>query len=234
MARTGSRYALLLAARPFVKSSSHKGKLIPLNARNKPRQQRSIQRSREILEITASLLEKVGFDDLTTILIAKELGISVGTLYHYFPNKYAIMYAIAEQWLAEYSSALETMKDWDIEGRSLNWFCESSVELLSSVYESQRGIMPLISAITAVPELRALDESHDELVIKQLSIILKRLGIKRTAIERARVSFIMLEMTHALLVVSLEQSGKQKQGTLADIARMLTVLIDNSTTAAHR
>ena len=60
-------------------------------SRAQPVQKRAQERRNLILGITAELLEEVGQDDLTTILVAKRAGVSVGTLYHYFPNKYAIM-----------------------------------------------------------------------------------------------------------------------------------------------
>ena len=68
-----------------------------LTPRNAPIQKRALERRAKILEVTAELLEEVGQDDLTTILVAKRAEMSVGTLYHYFPNKYAILYALAEQ-----------------------------------------------------------------------------------------------------------------------------------------
>ena len=74
-----------------------------LSPRNQPVQRRAMARRNQILTATAELLEEVGQDDLTTILVAKRVGISVGTLYHYFPNKYAIMCALAEQWVNELS-----------------------------------------------------------------------------------------------------------------------------------
>ena len=77
-----------------------------LTPRNKPVQERALKQITNILETTAQLLEQVGQDDLTTILVAKHAGISVGTLYHYFPNKYAIMYALAEQWVDEMETAI--------------------------------------------------------------------------------------------------------------------------------
>ena len=60
----------------------------PLQRRRAPRQKRAQKRINEILEATARLLARVGLDDLTTVLIARELGISVGSVYHYFPNKF--------------------------------------------------------------------------------------------------------------------------------------------------
>ncbi len=62
--------------------------------RTSPVQGRSKLRSKQIIDVTSELLERVGFDDLNTIVIAKEVGISIGSLYHYFPNKHAILYAM--------------------------------------------------------------------------------------------------------------------------------------------
>ncbi|MGO3346672.1 MAG: TetR/AcrR family transcriptional regulator [Marinomonas sp.] len=62
-----------------------------LAPRNDPVQNRFIRRSKQIIDVTGELLERVGLDDLNTIIIAKEVGISIGSLYHYFPNKYAIL-----------------------------------------------------------------------------------------------------------------------------------------------
>ena len=67
-----------------------------LAPRSQRKQARSKQRAEEIMRATAALLDEVGFDDLTTILIAKDLGISVGSLYHYFPNKQSILDAIRQ------------------------------------------------------------------------------------------------------------------------------------------
>jgi AcrR family transcriptional regulator len=53
-----------------------------MGQQRRPMQQRSRQRRVEILKTTAALLERVGFDDQTTKLIAHELKIYVGSLYH--------------------------------------------------------------------------------------------------------------------------------------------------------
>ena len=55
---------------PKERQEKRKSELSP---RRKPMQQRARERTQQILDITARLLEEVGIDDLTTILIAKEL-----------------------------------------------------------------------------------------------------------------------------------------------------------------
>lgn len=191
-----------------------------------PVQLRSFQRREEILQTTAALLERVGFDDLTTILIAKELGISVGSLYHYFPNKQAILYALGEQWLAEQTLALEEIAARDVESLDLATFVDVAFTRMLAVYREQRGLLPLVQAMWAVPELRDLDERHDEVVIGHLADMFRRLGLEHRKNERERRGRLMLELTHALFITIVEQSGARAARSTADLKALGIALLE--------
>ena len=51
----------------------------------------------ELLTKCFNLFAQRGYANVTTRQIAKELGVSTGTLYHYFPNKQALFEQLAEQ-----------------------------------------------------------------------------------------------------------------------------------------
>ena len=51
-----------------------------------------------ISEATIQVLLAVGLDRLTTTRVAERAGVSVGTLYQYYPNKQALLYAGRERW----------------------------------------------------------------------------------------------------------------------------------------
>jgi len=57
-----------------------------------------------MLEATARVLVKRGFDGLTTNLVAHTAGVSVGTLYQYFPNKAALVGALIEKHVEDMSA----------------------------------------------------------------------------------------------------------------------------------
>ncbi|WBU53029.1 TetR/AcrR family transcriptional regulator [Paracoccus sp. SCSIO 75233] len=63
----------------------------PLSPRKHPRQQRSRATCEAILEAAARILETGGAGSLTTNLVAERAGVSIGSLYQYFPNKEAIL-----------------------------------------------------------------------------------------------------------------------------------------------
>lgn len=54
-----------------------------------------------ILEATTQLLEENGVQSLTTNHVAKRAGVSIGTLYQYFPDKQALLDAILSQHLVQ-------------------------------------------------------------------------------------------------------------------------------------
>jgi len=60
-----------------------------------------------ILEATLQVLIEVGKARLTTTRVANRAGVSVGTLYQYFPNKSAALQAVLERHLNEVTAAVE-------------------------------------------------------------------------------------------------------------------------------
>ncbi len=81
--------------------SKRKKRTEPLEPRKTPVQARSIESVRIILEAAAQVFEKHGYAAGTTNRIAKRAGVSIGTLYQYFPNKEAIAVALIERHLVE-------------------------------------------------------------------------------------------------------------------------------------
>lgn len=65
--------------------------------RRQPVQQRSTIRVAKMLDAAAELLDEVGYESLTTTLIAKRAGVAVGSLYQFFPDKRAVVQALTQR-----------------------------------------------------------------------------------------------------------------------------------------
>nr|WP_152992323.1 TetR/AcrR family transcriptional regulator [Nonomuraea pusilla] len=72
-----------------------------LTPRKQPRQQRSRETVAVILEAAAQLFQRHGYAGATTNKIAERAGVSIGSLYQYFPNKDALLVALAEHYLTQ-------------------------------------------------------------------------------------------------------------------------------------
>ncbi len=69
----------------------------PLATKLRPSQARSQDTFELILETAGQLLERVGFEQLTTNLICEAAGLSPPALYRYFPNKYAVLKELGDR-----------------------------------------------------------------------------------------------------------------------------------------
>lgn len=68
-----------------------------VKARKSPVQARSAETLRSIVEAAARILETDGLEGYTTNAVAKRAGVSVGSLYQYFPGKDALTAALIER-----------------------------------------------------------------------------------------------------------------------------------------
>ena len=80
-----------------------------LEPRKTPVQARSAASVSAILEATIQVLLSVGKERLTTTRVAARAGVSVGTLYQYFPNKSALLQAVVKRHFSEITNAIEAV-----------------------------------------------------------------------------------------------------------------------------
>lgn len=81
--------------------------LLELEPRKTPQQSRSVITVQAIYDATIQVLLKAGYERLTTVRVAERAGVSVGTLYQYFPNKQSLLFAVLEQHMDRVTRAVE-------------------------------------------------------------------------------------------------------------------------------
>jgi AcrR family transcriptional regulator len=62
--------------------------------RRVPVQGRSVARVKRMLDACAQLVDEVGYEALTTTLLAERAGVAIGSVYQFFPDKRAIVQAL--------------------------------------------------------------------------------------------------------------------------------------------
>jgi AcrR family transcriptional regulator len=80
-----------------------------LSPRKKPLQARAVVTLDAIFEATIQLLVANGIRRLTTTRVAERAGVSVGTMYQYFPSKEALVYSLNERYLEILATRIEAM-----------------------------------------------------------------------------------------------------------------------------
>lgn len=62
--------------------------------RNEPVQARSTARLAALLDSAAAVIDEIGYERLTTAMVAERAGASIGTVYRYFPDRIAVLQAL--------------------------------------------------------------------------------------------------------------------------------------------
>ena len=126
------------------------------NPRKKASQARSRATVNALIEATARILVKEGFDKASTNRVAEVAGVSVGSLYQYFPSKEALVAAVIERHSQE---ILQTVRGElaDIETQPL----KQGVRKLIAVAVKAHRVNPKLHRVVAeqIPRVGKLEKA---------------------------------------------------------------------------
>jgi AcrR family transcriptional regulator len=76
---------------PGVVEAANPGQV---SLRNEPVQARSTARLAALMDAAAAVVDEIGYERLTTAMVAERAGASIGTVYRYFPDRIAVLQAL--------------------------------------------------------------------------------------------------------------------------------------------
>jgi len=124
-----------------------------IEQRRTPVQDRSRERVELILNESANLIMEVGVQGVKTSEIARRANISLASLYRYFPNKSAIVKALAERHMEKLSGVLkEFANELDVDEGF-----DRLIDDYALFFHSEPGYKEIWSGVEAMPELQELD-----------------------------------------------------------------------------
>lgn len=126
----------------------------PTAPRKTPQQERSKFMVNSILDATARVLVEVGFARLSTNLVADRAGVSIGSLYQYFPSREALVAGVGRRYAEEKRNKLESLL-YKTSGKNLR----ADIALVVNAIEAAQAADPELSyaLVREVPKLGELD-----------------------------------------------------------------------------
>jgi AcrR family transcriptional regulator len=156
-----------------------------------------------IFEATVQLLVEGGVQRLTTTRVAERAGVSIGTLYQYFPHKESLVYALNERYLQALAVKIEAVCasrrgapiDDMVEGLvETYWRAKTEqADVTRALYRSVAELdnQPLIDAFagrvdaaTSAMFASATDAKFTDLTSVNLTLLTVIFGAVRSAFER--------------------------------------------------
>ena len=152
------------------------GATLELQPRKRPAQKRAEVTINHILDTTAQLIEEVGLEGFNTNLLAKRADLKVGTIYRYFPNKFAILNALLQRWADLVLEAVAIFKNLADPAKDWRKIISSVVVTYSVGARKQPNFIAIRRAMQAAPELRSIEK---KLVDDLSKVIVEGLKVRR-------------------------------------------------------
>jgi AcrR family transcriptional regulator len=199
--------------------------------RRKPVQQRSAQRVEKMLSACAELIDEVGYDGLTTTLIAERAGVAVGSLYQFFPDKRAVVQELTLRNLDRFVRTVSARFDQlELE----HWW--DAVDAVFDVYLTMHREVPAFSRLHFgdVVDLRLLDPSKDNNAViaeKLTGLIAEEFGLDPA--ELLLPLAVAVEAADAVLHLAFRRDPVGEPTLVAEAKELVRGYLSNRMPGGH-
>jgi AcrR family transcriptional regulator len=189
--------------------------------RRQPQQARGTRRIAELLDAADRVFAAVGYEGATTNAIAREAGASVGSLYQFFPDKEALLLALALRYRAALHAIHDRVFTAETARLPLSELYDRVVETLAAFHRAHPGFRSLFHGSATVPALAAAAATlHQECVGRVESMMAHSLPDTEPA-RRRLLADLNVTALKALLPLADSGNARFRAKVLAEIKRML-------------
>jgi AcrR family transcriptional regulator len=141
--------------------------------RRVPVQGRSLARVNRMLDACAALLDEGGYEGLTTTQVADRAGVAIGSLYQFFPDKRAIVQALAMRNLEAYVARVQARL---ASGAGGDWLetVEAAIDDFIDMHRTTPGFRTLRFGDVVDRNLIDEERDNDTVIAEELSLLMVR------------------------------------------------------------
>lgn len=188
--------------------------------RRNPVQQRSRERMKNILAVASALIARYGSDQLKMSEVAEGAGISIGSLYQYFPDKSAIIRSLAQYYNEESRRCIEEA----LAGVSTVAELEKAyIDLLEQYYGLFRAkpvMRDIWSGMQADKQLIELELAESRICGAMLADAMARAHGETDAGRHASTAFMIWQLGEAVMRLAISVDEREGERIVEDFKRM--------------
>ena len=197
--------------------------------RREPRQARSQERVNRILEVAQEMFATEGYAGTTTNAIAAQAKVPIGSLYQFFPDKVAILQALAIRYTARLHQQLTILLDSaEIAALPLPEYVERLIDTTDQFFTENPGYHAIfMQAQGAIPELNEVERAADIKLIKDLSTAFAQRNPFLTQEDCEIIGFVAIKVIGNLLWLSIDQEKTLRQRLVVETKRLALSYLQN-------
>jgi len=188
--------------------------------RRVPVQGRSVARVQRMLDACAELVDEVGYEGLTTTLLAERAEVAIGSVYQFFPDKRAIVQALAMRNMDAY---LQNLSVRFADGAFAHWWdgVDAAIDEYIAMHRSMPGFRTL--HFGDVVDLHLLDAERDNnaVIAERLAhLLVERFGVAEG--ERLRFALqIAVEAADSLIKLAFRRDPNGDDSVLYEAKALI-------------
>jgi AcrR family transcriptional regulator len=196
----------------------------PDRLRNAPIQARSRERLRRVLDAADEVLAADGANAFTTTLVAARAGVPIGSVYRFFPDKQAIVEALAVRYWSDLEDLVAGVADAD-EATPIEDPVAAVLDVLIAGFRARPGFLALWYGGLRTERIREATRPTREAIGRSVERILARHWPNATRRTRARVAEMVVLTGDGLLREAFRRDRRGDRAVLAESKLMLRAYI---------
>jgi len=204
-----------MAAVPSASAADPTGPL-----RRAPSQRRSRERVERILAVATELIAARGSDALRMAEVAAKAEISIGSLYQYFPDKAAIIRALAERYSAEGRACIEEGLREVRDAAGLRRAFGALVDTYYGLFLAEPVMRDIWSGLQADKGLREIDLEDSRINGRVLADVLARIDPEADRADLFTRAFLVMQLGEATMRLAVSVGRDEGDALVEAYKRM--------------
>ena len=193
--------------------------------RKEPRQARSRATVEAVIEAGARILSEQGWAGFTTNKVADAAGVSIGSLYQYFPDKVSLVGAIRRRHLDD---SLAAVRNALAERQPLAEFVSTLVSNIIDAHSIHPGLHRIL--LDEAPGLEAYRDQNSAIEAQYLSLYTEAAATHRSHDEEVPSETVGLLISDAIdgVIHNAARRGMLREPRIRDeLVRMIRLYLEN-------
>ncbi|AFY47840.1 transcriptional regulator [Nostoc sp. PCC 7524] len=201
----------------------------PAKMRRQPQQMRSQERVDSILNAAEELFIEVGYEQTTTRAIATRAKVPVGSLYQFFPDKEAILKALATRYFQREYQLFAQLHTQQAETLPVDVYVDKVIDAFDHFMNSHpgyRAVYEQLLNLMTYPAIAAIDD-YEYRIIDELAAFFGRLNPKLDTEKSQAIALVVVKVVGDLLWLATSQNPEMRQQLLTETKILMLGYLNN-------
>lgn len=197
--------------------------------RRQPQQIRSQERVDSILNAAEELFIEVGYDQTTTRAIATRANVPVGSLYQFFPDKEAILKALATRYFQQEYELFAQLHTQEAESLPLEEYVDRVIDAFDHFMNSHpgyRAVFEQLLNLMTYSAITAMDD-YEYRIVDELAAFFGRLNPQLDSEKCQAIALLVVKVVGDLLWLATSLKPEMRQLLLTETKILMLGYLNN-------